>query len=149
MNKKITGLIVGFVILAVISFYAGDMYASAKSKTVKIGNGFPMQNGNGAQRGMRTGGGNVFGQIISKDANSITIQLNAPGGPNTNGATTATGSKIVLYTGTTAVLKTTAGTINDLAVGTNVSVQGTANPDGSISAQTIQIRPAQQNIPKN
>jgi hypothetical protein len=42
------------------------------------------------------------------------------------------------------VLKTTAGTSNDLVVGTNVSVQGTANPDGSVSAQIISIRPPQQ-----
>ncbi len=149
-NNKTVGLIIGFVVLAIISFYAGSMYANAKNKTqtTQAGSGFAMRNGNGAQRGIRAGGGNVFGQIIAKDANSITVQLNTPGGPNINGTPVTTGSKIVLYTGTTTVLKTAAGTSNDLAVGTNVTVQGTANPDGSLSAQTISVRPAQNNIPK-
>jgi hypothetical protein len=154
-NKKMIGLIIGFVILAGVSFYTGSMYANAKNKTqtTQSGNDFAMRNGigNGAQRGLRAGGGNVFGQIISKDANSITVQLNVPSGPNGTGETTAstgTGSKIVLYTSTTNVLKTTAGTINDLVVGTNVSIQGTTNTDGSVSAQSISIRPLQQNTTK-
>jgi hypothetical protein len=145
MNKKTIGLIVGFVVLAVISFYAGNMYANAKNKTgtSQNANSF-MRGAGGAQRGLRAGGGNVFGQIIAKDATSITIQLNAPTGPNANGTTTtATGSKIVLYTTSTTVSKTATGTIADLAVGTEVTVQGTANPDGSVSAQSISIRPAQ------
>ena len=153
-NKKTIGLIVGFVVLAGISFYAGNMYASSKNKNqpAQFGSGFAMRNGtgNGAQRGMRAGGGSVFGQIIAKDANSITVQLNTPTGPNANGtiATTGTGSKIVLYTNSTTISKMATGTINDLAIGTNITVQGTANPDGSVSAQTISVRPAQNNIPK-
>ena len=145
-NKKTISLIVGFVILAGISFYAGNMYASAKNKTqaTQIGNSFAMRNGigNGTQRGLRTGSGNVFGQIIAKDANSITVQLNTPTGPiGDNTTTTEKGSKIVLYTNTTIVSKMTTGTINDLVIGTNVNVQGTANADGSVSAQSISIRP--------
>ena len=149
-NKKTIGLIVGFIVLAGISFYAGNMYASAKNKTSVQNNGFAMRNGTGAQRGLRAGGGNVFGQIIAKDANSITVQLNTPTGPNASGATTTaiTGSKIVLYTNSTTISKMATGTINDLAIGTNITVQGTANPDGSVSAQTISIRPAQNNVPK-
>lgn len=143
-NKKTIGLIAGFVVLAVISFYAGNMYANAKNKTGTSQNinGF-MRGAGGAQRGLRVGGGNVLGQIIAKDATSITIQLNTPTVPNTTSATTtATGSKIVLYTTSTTVSKTATGTMADLAVGTNVSVQGTANPDGSVSAQSISIRSA-------
>ncbi len=145
-NKKTIWLVVGFVVVALIFFYAGDMYASAKSKAqpAQDANGFTMRNviGNGVQRGMRTGGGNVFGQIVAKDANSITVELSAPGGPNANGtASTGTGSKIVFYTGQTAISKMATGSSSDLAVGTEVTVQGTANPDGSVSAQTISIRP--------
>ncbi len=146
-NNKTIGLIIGFIVLAGIAFYAGDMYASAKNKTPSAQNaaGFMGRNGTGTQRGQRAGSGNVFGTIISKDANSITVQLNNPGGSNATGATNVgTGSKIVLYTGSTSVLKTTAGTTIDLAVGTNVSVQGTINPDGSVSAESISIRPVQQ-----
>lgn len=146
-NNKIIGLVIGFVILAAVSFYAGNMYANGKNKTAlaQNGAGFMARTGASGQRGVRVGGGNVFGTIIAKDATSITVQLNNPGGPNAvAGATnTGTGSKIVLYTGTTSVQKEVAGTTNDLVVGTNVSVQGTANPDGSVSAQSISIRPPQ------
>ena len=145
MNKKNIILIAGFVVLAIVSFYAGTAYSGSKKSNLPAGSNQFGQNGQlGQNRGMRTNGGNVFGQIIAKDATSITIQLNAPTGPNTNGtATTATGSKIVLYTTSTTVSKTSTGTMADLAVGTNVSVQGTVNPDGSVSAQSISIRPAQ------
>ena len=156
-NKKNIILIVGFVILAALSFYAGTAYSGSKNKTNLQTNNFnpSRQGGQSGQfsqgRGGRVGGGNVFGQIIAKDANSITVQLNVPSGPNTTGTTTntGTGSKIVLYTNTTTVAKTVSGTSNDLAAGTEVSVQGIANPDGSVSAQTISIRPTQINPPKN
>ena len=146
MSKKNIMLVVGFVVVALIAFYAGTAYSKSKSaKATQDRNqvGFGMQNGQFGQKGMRTGGGNVFGQIIAKDANSITVEIKAP--TNQDGATTAntgTGSKIVFYTDKTTVQKTTEGTIADLTVGKNITVQGTTNPDGSVNAQSISLRPA-------
>ncbi|MEW6610236.1 MAG: biotin/lipoyl-binding protein [Patescibacteria group bacterium] len=51
------------------------------------------------------------------------------------------GSKIIILSDATKVTKTDEGTVNDLTVGTRVAVTGTSNSDGSVSAQTIQIRP--------
>jgi len=153
-NKKMIGLVIGFVIVALISFYAGSKYASAKNSAplTQNANGFVRNGGtnsgaNGAQRGMRVGGGFVSGQIISKDANSITVELralsqNSPAGGavGQNSTDQGQGSKIVFYTDKTSITKTTDGTLNDLTLGKQVSINGTANPDGSLSAASIQVR---------
>ena len=144
-NKKTIGLVICFVVVALISFYAGkSVGAKNVSSLAQNAGGFTRNGMGGGQRAMR-GGGFVGGQIIAKDATSITVQLNTPAsGPNgQNGAgqTQGTGSKIVFYTGSTNIMKTTDGTVDDLAIGKQVSITGTANPDGSVNAQSIQIRP--------
>ena len=158
-DKKTIGLIVGFVVVALVFFFIGSSYGKGHALVAGAGgaqnsgqnSGNFARTGANGQRGMRAGGGNVFGQIIAKDANSITVQLNSPVGGNIAGTTanTGTGSKIVFYTTTTTVSKTTDGAISDLAGGKNVSVQGTANPDGSVNATVISLRPTLPTPPKN
>jgi len=144
MNKKNIMLVAGFVVVALVAFYAGTAYSKSKNiKTPQDRNqaGFGMPNSQFGQKGMRAGGGNVFGQIIAKDANSITVEIKAPNGQNGIAeANTGTGSKIVFYTDKTTVSKTTDGAMSDLTVGKNISVQGTPNPDGSVNAVSFQIR---------
>ena len=139
-NKKIVFGVVGVIVLVAV-FYGGMVYG--KSQTPASING--AQTLNGVGRGFRNGGGNsggfTVGQIISKDATSITVQLMTPGGAASG---TAAGSKIVFFDSNTKVTKQASGTLADLAVGTEVSVTGTTNSDGSVSAQSVQIRP---NIP--
>jgi hypothetical protein len=86
-----------------------------------------------AARGTRGGnfGGGATGQIVSIDSTSITLSI--PGG---------SGSRNVFYTAATPVMKSVTGTASDLKVGETVSVNGTANSDGSVTAQSIQLRPA-------
>ena len=131
MKKNIIIILV-IILVAVASgaFYGGMLYSKTQAQNARAnftgGNFQGMRNRTGA-----TGGGVTFGNIISKDSNSITLEL-----PNSSG------SKIIFYSNTTQISKFASGTANDLATGTSVTVNGTANSDGSITAQNIQIRPA-------
>ena len=134
MNKtgKIISGIVILLIFGAISFYFGMNYgkSQATATVTSARAGFASRAG----RGSANGGGFTSGTIISSDSSSITLQL-----PN-NG-----GSAIIFYSNATQISKFAAGTAADLATGTSVSVTGTTNSDGSITAQSIQIRPAMQN----
>jgi hypothetical protein len=128
MNNKKAGLVIGFIALAGISFYAGNKYAEAKRPMVAgaFNGGMRGVNGGGGVRGMR--GGFTTGEILSKDAQSITVKMQDGG------------SKIVFYTDKTTVSKMISGAISDLAVGNQVVIMGNANPDGSLNADSVQIR---------
>lgn len=132
MNTK-TKLIIGGVVIAGVSFFAGAKYDQSKIVAPSPrGAGF-LQNGTGGMRGTRTGGtfNGASGSIVAKDATSITISLRD-----------GSGSKIVFLSASTTVMKTTNGTASDLTTGKEVTVSGSANSDGSINAQSIQLRPS-------
>ena len=133
MSKKIIWGIVGIIVLVGV-FFGGVSYGKGQtsSKTAAAaGTGFT-----GARtRGAGGFGGATIGQILSETAQSITIAL--PSG----------GSEIILLDNTTPITKQASGTMSDLTVGTTVSVVGTTNSDGSVTAQSIQIRPPMATIP--
>lgn len=137
VDKKIIGVIVGAVIIAGVSFYGGMAYANQARANLRANFPNGQFNANGAggmMRGLRgggMGGGFIGGQIIAKDDKSVTVQL-----PN-NG-----GSKIIFFSGSTQVMKSVSGASSDLAVGQEITANGSSNSDGSINAQSIQIRPA-------
>ena len=132
-KKHMTVLIISALVLAGISFYAGNAHGAAAAKTAfasarsQFGMGGTRMGG-ASRFGM--GGGAVTGSVIAKDATSVTVK-------GRDGS-----SKIVLYSGSTQISKSAAGSIDDIIVGSQVSAIGTQNSDGSVTAQTIQLRPA-------
>ncbi len=116
-------------------FYGGMVYGKSKvtstfaaARAQFAGNG-QGGGGRGGNRAQFAGGGATMGEVIAKDDKSITIKMRDGG------------SKIVFFSGSTQVMKAVAGAATDLNVGEQVTALGTANADGSVSAQSIQIRP--------
>ncbi len=141
-NKKIIFVIVGIIVL-VGTFYGGMSYGKNQTSAQNLNSlSANMQNRTGQfgmnGRGNRSGGGFVGGEIISKDDKSITVKI-MNNDPTTNN--TSSGSKIIFFDTSTAVSKMVAGSLADLTAGTQVSINGTPNSDGSVTAKTIQIRP--------
>jgi hypothetical protein len=151
-DKKIVGVVVIGLLVAGISFWSGMTYAGNNLKKANANrqgtfsqNGFGGQNGGVRGSGMMrggAGGGLVSGKVLSVDANSMTVAL-GNGGPQG----TQSGSKIVLFSSTTKIEKTVDGAVADVVVGKQVMITGTANPDGSVSATSVQIRPNQPAAP--
>jgi hypothetical protein len=137
-KQKMIGGIVGIVIVSlIVGYIAGAHLGKSKAVIGRPGAGafgqFGGQTGVRAGAGARTNfgsGGVASGEIISKDATSITIKLRDGG------------SRIIFLSGTSTIAKSESGTAADLATGQQVTVMGTANSDGSIMAQSVQIRPA-------
>ena len=129
-NKKI-GLIILVVVVLAGVFYGGVVYD--KSKIPARGQAFGVGvnfGGIGGTMSTRAGnGGFTTGEIISKDDKSITVKLMDGG------------SKIIFLDTNTKISKQTSGTVDDLATGTQVSIMGTSNADGSENAESVQIRP--------
>ena len=127
-TKQITTIIIIVLLVAGVSFYGGMKYDQGHAPT--RGNGqFAGQFGGagGTGRGTR-GGGFVAGDIFAKDTTSITVKMR-------DGST-----KIVFVSASTDVQKTVGGSSADLIVGKSVTVQGTANADGSVTAQSVSLR---------
>ena len=131
MKKTLIVFIILLVIVGGIAFYGGMKYQQAKTPSRQVfQNLTPEQRQQFLQQGVgqRAGAGFLSGEVISKDEQSLTLKT--PDG----------GSKIVFFSGSTKILKTTEGSIDDIGIGKQIMVSGEQNSDGSYTAQTIQER---------
>lgn len=133
INKK-TKIIIGVAVAVLVVFYGGMKYGESRSsKQNNFGNlqmgqmGSRGAVGKGGQRGNFTAN-MLNGEILSKDATGITIK-------NRDG-----GSRIVFIGTGTQVMKSTQGTQEDLVLGSQVMITGKPNTDGSMNAESVQIR---------
>lgn len=131
MKKNVIIIAVGVAILVIGggAFYGGMAYAKSMNSQRMMGQG--LRNSGGR---FMAGTNFISGDIISKDNQSVTVKMR-------DGS-----SRIIFYSGTTEVGKFVSGTIDDVAVGKTVMVNGKTNTDGSITAQSIQIRPAMPSV---
>jgi hypothetical protein len=139
---------VAALIIGGLGFYGGTIYAKSAPRTAQAGARGNAQFGQFAGRQGGAGGtranmmgGFTSGNIVSADDKGITLEMQ--GGPD--GA--SGGSKIVLTSDSTKVYKMMEVSKTDLTKDTSVTVMGTANQDGSITAQNIQIRPEGMAMP--
>ena len=140
--KKLLPIIIAIIIVGGGIFYGGMKYGEVKSPLGQF-SGQNFQNlseeerqqlfqGNmagSAQRGITRGAeaGFLTGEIINKDEQSLTLKI--PDG----------GSKIIFFSDSTQISKTTEGSINDVEIGKQITVNGDQNSDGSYTAKTIQL----------
>jgi len=131
MNNKIIIIIAGLIVV-VLAFFSGMKYAESKGPVSRGPGGTFFAQTGGGRGGIRNGmgGGFVNGEIIAKDTTSITVKMR-------DGST-----KIVFVSNTTPVMKAASGSLSDLLIGEDVTTTGTVNPDGSVTASSVQIRPA-------
>jgi len=78
--------------------------------------------------GNQLGSSFITGEIISKDEKSINVKLQ-------DGS-----SKIIFFSDTTEINKFITGSSSDLEVGKTITISGKENQEGSITAQSIQLR---------
>lgn len=160
MNKLITTIIAVAVIVGGGAFYGGMKYTESKSPRggfsradlqnlspeerqqrfqelgANVGGAFGGDHEGGSGfRGGRFGSGEgggsrpLTGEVISQSDDSLTIKLS-------DGST-----KIVFVSDSTEITKSVEGSLDDFSEGEQIFVGGTENPDGSYTAQTIQLRP--------
>lgn len=136
MKKSVISTIVVALVVGIGGFFGGIQYSKMKSpfgnksQNLSAANRQARLERGGAFGGARTGqGGSAFGDIISKDDKSLTIKLRDGG------------SRIIIYSPETTVEKFVSGVQSDLEIGKSIIVSGKTNTDGSVTAQSIQLRP--------
>ncbi len=142
------------IIVVVIGFYGGIAYQSSKSDNKNISNGGfdrqAMMNLSAEERSamfegqagdinhtvgagmMRGGEGMTVGKILETSNTTITVDLGDEG------------SQLVLISDKTVISKPAEVTIDELEAGDDIFVDGETNDDGSIIADTIQVRMGQE-----
>jgi hypothetical protein len=139
MKKTIIVALSVAVVVGGGAFFGGMKFAESKSPSRGADAGQRQfqrgvgQNGERppGQMGQRAGmgGGFIAGEILAKDEKSLTIKMRDGG------------SKIIFFSGTTAISKPSEVSAESLVVGEEVTVIGKTNTDGSVTAESVQVRP--------
>ncbi len=122
-----------WAVVVILAFVGGLAIGKGGSSSGQFARGPSGGNLGSAARGTsgnRSGGGFVSGKISAISGQNITLQL-----PNGS-------SEVVFYSSSTSIIKPSVAPVSDLVTGASVMIGGTQNSDGSLTAQSIQIRTA-------
>ena len=125
-NPMIMTIIVAIVVGGA-AFFGGMQYQKSQRGNFA---GAEFRNRNGGPDGSQDRFGNnrpVSGEVLSVDDNSMTVKMQ-------DGS-----SKIVILSDQTTINKASTGAKSDLKTGERVTAFGTANSDGSVTAQNVSI----------
>jgi flagellar basal body-associated protein FliL len=136
-NMKNTNLIIIIAVILVIvaaggGFFGGMMYQKNQAPVLgAAGRGnFAARFGQGGQNAAAFRP--VRGQVLSMSDTTLTVKMS-------DGST-----KIVVLSSSTAFMQSTKAALTNVKTGDTVNVVGTANSDGSVTAQDVQINPPAQ-----
>ena len=143
MNKTIITAILVAVVFGGGGYYFGKQASASATPTGAAAfagrTGAP---GGTGRFGGGAGGGFTTGTIISTGSGTMTIQM-----PTSTSTSATTGTKIVILDANTVISELQTVPTTNLAVGQSVTVSGTSNSDGSVTATSIQVRPARAGSP--
>ncbi len=128
-TKAITGFVIVIIIVGVGAFFGGSAYGKTQAAASRASQ-FAQTSRSGGRAGGQMAGGVTSGSVLSVSSTNLTVSLR-------NGST-----QIVLLSPSTAIMKAVSGSTSDLTSGQQITVIGTSNSDGSLTAQSIQIRPS-------
>lgn len=134
------GLVVAIVV-AGASFWGGMTYAQSQRATTAASRfgaaGATFAGRTGAAFAGGGAGGGTIGTIIQIGSGTFTVQL-----PTSTSTTVTTGTKLVLVDNATQIQALETVPASSLQVGQTVTVAGSSNSDGSITATSVMVRPA-------
>lgn len=136
-KKEIVIAVLSAAVFGVGGFWGGLEYQKSKFLQRSFDRSGFSSNFNqiGESRMRQPGQGFISGEIIQKDEKSLTVKLRDGG------------SKIIIFPENVEVGKFVTGSIKDLEIGKSVTINGKTNVDGSLTAQSIQIRPQLSPLP--
>ena len=113
-----------------LSFFGGIQYQKNQSAAGRSFINNQQGTGRTGTGARRMGNGQpVSGEILNMDDTTMTVKL-------TDGS-----SRIILFTNKTVFNKTATVEKSELKVGEKVGIFGISNPDGSVTAQNVQLNP--------
>ena len=117
-------------LIGIAAFFGGIQYQKMQTPTGSSRFGQGTGTGRTGAAGSRAATMRpVTGQIINEDDSSFTVKM-------TDGS-----SRIVILSGSTSYMTSSAAAKTDVKTGQKVMVIGTQNADGSVTAQSVQLNP--------